>query len=106
MNKKAAKKATEPHAQFNRRGGSVTLDRFNLAHPSGNGDLLSDVTLTLSCHRRYGLIGRNGAGKTTLMNSFAKYQHSALKMLKVLLVDQHVEGDEDSAIQVSCVCCC
>jgi ATP-binding cassette, subfamily F, member 3 len=61
--------------------------------------LLSDVTLTLSCGRRYGLIGRNGAGKTTLMNTFARYEHSALRMLKVLLVDQHVEGDDDSAIQ-------
>ena len=96
-NSRVSKKHTE--SVFNRKGSSVTLDRFSLPHPSGSGELLSDVSLTLSCNRRYGLIGRNGSGKTTLMNSFARYQHKELRMLKVLLVDQHVEGDDDSAIQ-------
>ena len=41
----------------------LSLDRVNLPHPSGTGDLLSEISLSLTPGRRYGLIGRNGAGK-------------------------------------------
>ena len=41
-----------------------SLDRFSIPHPSGTGNLLEDVSLTLSSQRRYGLIGKNGSGKT------------------------------------------
>ena len=40
----------------------MVMDRFSLPHPSGSGELLSDVSLTLAGGHRYGLIGRNGAG--------------------------------------------
>ena len=42
---------------------------------------------------------RNGAGKSTLMRAFAHYKLEGLQHLRILLVDQHVEGDEDSAMQ-------
>lgn len=77
----------------------VNLDRFSLAHPSGTGDLLTDVSLTMTPGRRYGLIGRNGAGKSTLLRVLANYQLEGLNHLRILLVDQHVEGDDDSAMQ-------
>jgi len=88
----------------NRAGGrqastGVHLDRFNIPHPSGSSDLLTDASLVLSSHRRYGLIGKNGAGKTTLMTYLAKYKLDGLMHLRILLVDQHVEGDQDSALQ-------
>jgi ATP-binding cassette subfamily F protein 3 len=77
----------------------VNIDRFSLPHPAGSGDLLTDVSLVLSPGRRYGLIGRNGAGKSTLMRTLANYKLDGLSHLRILLVDQHVEGDDDSALQ-------
>ena len=76
----------------------VNIERFSLAHPSGTGELLTDASLVMARHRRYGLIGRNGAGKSTLLRALANYKLPGLLHLKILLVDQHVEGDEDSAI--------
>lgn len=67
---------------------------------SGTGDLLSDASMSLSHGHRYGLIGRNGAGKTTLMRALATYALPGLDHLKVMLVEQHVEGDDDTPMQV------
>lgn len=77
----------------------VTLDRVSLPHPSGAGDLLSEISLSLSPGRRYGLIGRNGAGKSTLLRALANYKFDGLTHLKIMMVDQHVEGDDDTAIK-------
>jgi ATP-binding cassette, subfamily F, member 1 len=75
------------------------LENFSLPHPSGTGDLFSEISLNLNYGSRYGLIGRNGAGKTTLMKALATYRLPGLDHLKILLVDQHVEGDEETPLQ-------
>lgn len=80
-------------------GLGVNIESFSLPHPSGTGDLLSDAALVLVPGRRYGLIGRNGAGKSTLLRSLANYKLPGLTHLRILLVDQHVEGDSESALQ-------
>lgn len=49
---------------------------------------------------RYGLIGLNGAGKSTLLRWIAGYKLEGLSNLKIMLVDQHVEGDEETPMQV------
>ena len=77
----------------------VNIDLFSIPHPSGSGDLLTDCSLVLAPTRRYALTGRNGAGKSTLMRAVANYKLPGLTHLRILLVDQHVEGDEDSAMQ-------
>lgn len=77
----------------------VNCDALSLPHPSGRGDLLTDAQLILAPGRRYGLTGRNGVGKTTLMTALANYKIPGLTHLRILLVDQHVEGDGDSALQ-------
>ena len=77
----------------------VNIDRFSLPHPSGTGDLLSDASLTLAPGRRYGLIGRNGAGKSTLLRALANYRLEGLNHLRIMMVDQHVEGDGETALQ-------
>jgi ATP-binding cassette subfamily F protein 3 len=77
----------------------VNIDRFSIPHPSGTSDLLTDATLTLAPGRRYGLIGKNGSGKSTLMTRIANYKIDGLMHLRILLVDQHVEGDERSALE-------
>jgi hypothetical protein len=77
----------------------VNIERLTLPHPSGTGDLLTDVPLMLAPGRRYGLVGRNGAGKSTLLRCLANYKVEGLMHLRILLVEQHVEGDDDSALQ-------
>lgn len=77
----------------------VNIERFSIAHPTGCGDLLTDASLVLMPGRRYGLIGKNGAGKTTLLRCLANYKLQGLAHLRILLVDQHVEGDDESALQ-------
>ena len=77
----------------------VNIDLFSLPHPTGTGDLLTDASLVLVPGRRYGLIGRNGAGKSTLLRSLANYKLPGLSHLRILVVDQHVEGDKDTALE-------
>lgn len=77
----------------------VNIERFSIPHPSGTSDLLTDVSLTLTPGRRYGLVGKNGAGKSTLLRSLAGYKLPGLTHLRILLVDQHVEGDEATPLE-------
>ena len=77
----------------------LNIERLSLPHPSGTGELLSDASLVLAPGRRYGLWGRNGSGKSTLMRYMANYNDSALQHLRILLVDQHVEGDDATALE-------
>jgi len=77
----------------------VNIERFSIPHPSGSAELLTDASLTLAMGRRYGMIGKNGAGKSTLMRQLAGYKMDGLIHLRILLVDQHVEGDDNSALQ-------
>lgn len=77
----------------------VNIEKLTLPHPSGTGDLLTDMPLMLAPGRRYGLVGRNGAGKSTLLRCLANYKVEGLMHLRILLVEQHVEGDDDSALQ-------
>jgi len=77
----------------------VNIERFSIPHPSGTSDLLTDASLTLASSHRYGMVGKNGAGKSTLMRQIANYKLEGLMHLRILLVDQHVEGDDQSALQ-------
>lgn len=77
----------------------LNIERFSIPHPSGRSDLLTDASLTLVNGRRYGLIGKNGAGKSTLLRQIANYKLPSLTHLRILLVDQHVEGDDESALE-------
>lgn len=77
----------------------VNIERFSIPHPSGTSDLLTDASLTLASNHRYGMVGKNGAGKSTLMRQLANYKLEGLMHLRILLVDQHVEGDDQSALQ-------
>ena len=89
---KAARASGGGHKQ------GVNIECFSLPHPSGRGDLLADAKLQLAVGRKYGLVGRNGAGKSTLLRALAMYKLPGCQHLRVLLVDQHVEGDAKSAL--------
>ena len=93
----AAIRATRASGGAHKAG--VQCDSLTLPHPSGKGDLLTDAQLNLAPGRRYGLTGRNGVGKSTLLRALANYKVPGLTHLRILLVDQHVEGDDESALQ-------
>jgi len=93
----AAIRATRASGGAHKTG--VNCDCLTLPHPSGKGDLLTDANLNLAPGRRYGLTGRNGVGKSTLLRALANYKVPGLTHLRILLVDQHVEGDAESALQ-------
>ncbi|GMH77457.1 hypothetical protein TL16_g07416 [Triparma laevis f. inornata] len=77
------------------------LVNFNLPNKKGSGlDLLSNVNLTLSKGRRYGLVGRNGCGKTTLMELISQRQVPGVpKNLSLLLVKQEIMGSDRTALE-------
>jgi ATP-binding cassette subfamily F protein 3 len=70
-----ANRKTGRHASI-----GVHLDRFSLPHPGGTGDVLTDASLSLSCGRIYGLVGRNGVGKSTLLRAFATYKYPEIQV--------------------------
>ena len=93
----AAIRATRASGGAHKQG--VNCEALTLPHPSGKGDLLTDARLNLAPGKRYGLTGRNGVGKSTLLRALANYKVNGLSHLRILLVDQHVEGDSESALQ-------
>lgn len=63
------------------------------------GKLLENCTFTIAAGRRYGLVGPNGRGKSTLLRLLAKRQLPVPENLDVLLVEQEIEGGEQSALE-------
>jgi ATPase subunit of ABC transporter with duplicated ATPase domains len=77
---------------------SVHLQNVSLQF-AGN-DLLQNATIQITESKRYGLIGRNGVGKSTLLRRLAAKAVPGFPMqMRVLLVQQEVEGSEKSALQ-------
>ena len=80
----------------------VNLHNFNLPNKKGSGqDLLTDASVTLSCNRRYGFIGKNGCGKTTLLELIAARELKGINpRMSLLLVKQEIVGTETRVLDV------
>jgi len=77
---------------------SVHLQNVSLQF-AGN-DLLQNATIQITEGKRYGLIGRNGVGKSTLLRRLAAKTIPGFPVqMRVLLVQQEVEGTEKTALQ-------
>ena len=73
----------------------------NVSLSFGGEDLLQSTTLQITPGKRYGLIGRNGVGKSTLLRRLARKAIPGFPMhLRVLLVNQQVDGSGESALAV------
>ncbi|XP_011330279.1 ATP-binding cassette sub-family F member 3 isoform X2 [Ooceraea biroi] len=75
----------------------IRIENFDVAY--GDRVLLHGADLTLVFGRRYGLIGRNGLGKTTLLRMISSNQLRIPSHVRVLHVEQEVDGDDTSALE-------
>lgn len=64
----------------------------------GNKQLMSCADITMAYGRRYGLVGRNGIGKTTLLKMISSGQLVIPSGIRMLSVEQEVEGDDTMVI--------
>ena len=67
---------------------------------NSSSDLLRDATMDIVKGHRYGLVGRNGVGKSTLLHRLAERSIPGMpRDMRILLVQQHVEGTDQSALE-------
>ncbi|PAV90629.1 hypothetical protein WR25_12199 [Diploscapter pachys] len=65
----------------------------------GTKQLLSCADITMAYGRKYGLVGRNGIGKTTLLKMISSGQLKIPVGIRMLSVEQEVDGDETPVIE-------
>lgn len=78
---------------------NIKVDSFLLE--IGGKVLLEDASLNLSTGHRYGLIGKNGIGKTTLLYAIARKEVDGMNTdPQILMIEQEVQGNEKTALQI------
>ncbi|XP_065890278.1 ATP-binding cassette sub-family F member 3-like [Dysidea avara] len=75
----------------------IKIEDFDISF--GKRVLLSSANLSMTYGRRYGLVGRNGVGKSTLLRMISKRELRVAKHIKILHVEQEVDGDDTVALQ-------
>lgn len=79
---------------------NIHLSNVSVCLDNGT-ELLHDATMDIVRGHRYGLIGRNGVGKSTLLQRLSQKIIPGMPLdMRVLLVQQQIEGSSDSAINV------
>jgi len=79
---------------------NIHLSNVSICLDNGT-ELLHDTMMDVVRGHRYGLIGRNGVGKSTLLRRLAQKVIPGMPLdMRVLLVQQQIEGSDDSAINV------
>lgn len=76
----------------------IKVEGFTISTKGRN--LFTNATLTIAFGRRYGLVGPNGMGKTTLLKHIANRALNIPSNIDILICEQEVQADEESAIQV------
>ncbi|CAF1342589.1 unnamed protein product [Rotaria magnacalcarata] len=75
----------------------VHIDNFDVSY--GNKILILGSSLDLIYGRRYGFVGRNGLGKSTLLRVMANRSLVLPSHLRILHVEQEIEGSDTLALQ-------
>ncbi|CAF4580694.1 unnamed protein product, partial [Rotaria sp. Silwood1] len=75
----------------------VHIDNFDVSY--GNKMLILGGTLDLIYGRRYGFVGRNGLGKSTLLRVIANRSLVLPSHLRILHVEQEIDGTDTIALQ-------
>ena len=76
----------------------IKVEGFTISTKGRN--LFTNATLTIAFGRRYGLVGPNGMGKTTLLKHIANRALNIPSNIDILICEQEVQADEESAITV------
>jgi len=76
----------------------IKVEGFTISTKGRN--LFTNANLLVAYGRRYGLVGPNGMGKTTLLKHIANKSLNIPPNIDVLICEQEVQADEESAIQV------
>ncbi|CAF1332302.1 unnamed protein product [Adineta steineri] len=75
----------------------IHIDNFDVSY--GNKMLILGGTLDLIYGRRYGFVGRNGLGKSTLLRVMANRNLVLPAHIRILHVEQEIEGTDTIALQ-------
>ncbi|KAL6501436.1 ABC transporter F member 4 [Orobanche gracilis] len=75
----------------------INIDNFSVS--ARGKELLKNASVKITHGKRYGLVGPNGMGKSTLLKLLAWRNLPVPKNIDVLLVEQEVIGDNQSALQ-------
>ena len=76
----------------------IKVEGFTISTKGRN--LFTNATLSIAFGRRYGLVGPNGMGKTTLLKHIVNRALNIPPNIDILICEQEVQADEESAIQV------
>ena len=76
----------------------IKVEGFTISTKGRN--LFTNANLLVAYGRRYGLVGPNGMGKTTLLKHIANKSLNIPPNIDVLICEQEVQADDESAIQV------
>ncbi|CAF0721659.1 unnamed protein product [Adineta ricciae] len=79
------------------RSYDVHIDNFDVSY--GNKMLILGGTMDLIYGRRYGFVGRNGLGKSTLLRVIANRNLVLPSHIRILHVEQEIEGTDTLALQ-------
>ncbi len=84
-------------ATVNSVKSNIHLSGGHLTNPEA--ELLQNATIDIMRGHRYGLIGRSGCGKSTLLQRLASKTIPGMPMdMRILLVQQQIDGSDDSAV--------
>ena len=83
--------------QTDSRSKDIKLDNIDIQYAGKK--ILEGADVLLAFGRRYGLVGKNGVGKSTLLRAIAQKELIVSSHLRILHVEQEIEGDDKSALE-------
>nr|XP_004227440.3 ATP-binding cassette sub-family F member 3 [Ciona intestinalis] len=92
-----SRKETKTESAGRNKTTDIHIENFDIAF--GSKVLFEAANLHVAFGRRYGLIGRNGMGKTTLLKMISTKNLSIPNHIRILHVEQEVDGDDTVALQ-------
>jgi ATPase subunit of ABC transporter with duplicated ATPase domains len=78
---------------------NIHLSNVSVSLPNGT-ELLQNTVMDITANHRYALVGRNGVGKSTLLSRLGKRLIPGMPEMRILLVQQQVDGSDMNPVEV------